>query len=371
MNEKEGSERKTLKKTELALTRINETMSSTNHQSHARELHFLMDTLSIPFLKVNRHYYPLKWNSSFIHTANAIESDFHLHSIKEMSLQNPLMSRCLHLIKRAISTNEQKESAFEDDKSLLYIRAVPFWEDKSVYIFIEDRSLQRQFDQLLTFHDQIKVTSHIAAGVAHEIRNPLSVIKGFLQLSKLTGDFHKYYDTIMSELNRMNQIVEDFLSVSRKKDTRTYESPVTIMNSLMDIIKAECTLNNVTLHVQLKETDKLIYVNESTIKQVILNILRNAIEAFRETNKKNTFEISSAIEGNNYTISMRDNGKGISADVLKRIDEPFFTTKETGTGVGIPLCKKIIEEQGGSFHIESTYDIGTTVIISLPFVERD
>ncbi|KYG32060.1 sensor histidine kinase [Alkalihalobacillus trypoxylicola] len=214
----------------------------------------------------------------------------------------------------------------------------------------------------------MEAVSHIAAGVAHELRNPLSVIKGFLQLAQLTNDFQKYYDTILAELNRMNAIIEDFLSVSRRKMDRKLQSPVQIMKSLVEIMKAECLLHDVEFAMNLKETALLINVNESIIKQIMLNLLRNSIEAFGKSNQNRKFKITTAICDNEYFILVKDNGKGMPEEVLKQLGKPFFTTKESGTGIGIPLCKKMIEDHGGTFKIESTFNVGTTVILSLPLI---
>lgn len=330
------------------------------------EQNFLIEELAIPFLKVNDQLYAVKWNDAFLEMADIEEGELSLLSLKELALINPFVSFCVNLICAANNQNLRQEDEFEGEDSLFRIRAVPFFADKTIYLIFEDRSLQKQFENLLTFHHQMEAVSHIAAGVAHELRNPLSVIKGFLQLAQLTNDFQKYYDTILSELNRMNGIIEDFLSVSRKKIDRKWQSPVKLMKSLIEIMKAECLLHNVELHLDIFETSKLVHVNESMIKQVMLNLLRNSIEAYGESNANRAFWVDTKIEDNDYIIYIKDNGRGMPESVLNKIGKPFFTTKESGTGIGIPLCKKIIEDHGGAFKIESTYSIGTTVMISLP-----
>ncbi|NEU30706.1 HAMP domain-containing histidine kinase [bacterium LRH843] len=327
---------------------------------------FLLKQLDTPYLKLNNNLVPLQWNESFLEMTNTKEIDLHMHTLVELGMSSPLVSFCVELVYDAISLEEKQEDDFEDEDSLLHIRANPCAEDSTIYLIIEDYSLQKQFENLLTFHHQMEAASHIAAGVAHELRNPLSVIKGFLQLAKLTEDFHKYYDTILSELNRMNGIIEDFLSVSRKNIDRKWQSPVGIMESLMEIIKAECLLHNVELKVYLTETTHLVNVNESMIKQVMLNLLRNSIEAYGNSNTNRALKIDTALHNGEYRIYVKDNGKGMPESVLNQIGKPFFTTKESGTGIGVPLCKKIIEDHGGSFQIDSTYNVGTVVTIALP-----
>ncbi|MBU8905691.1 GHKL domain-containing protein [Desertibacillus haloalkaliphilus] len=255
-----------------------------------------------------------------------------------------------------------------DDHELYYrIKAVYSNDHDSILIMIYDHSFEKRFEELLTFQQQMESVSHIAAGVAHELRNPLSVIKGFLQLADLTKSFSKYYDTILSELNRMNAIIEDFLSVSRKRIEQKIQSPHGIMKSLFYIVKSECTLHNVSFDYNLDETTAQVHVNESMIKQVILNILRNAIEAF-EDEKNRYLNINTNVSKSFYYIIIEDNGPGMDERLLENIDKPFFTTKEKGTGIGIPLCKKIIEDHGGSFSVKSELNVGTKVTISLPIV---
>ncbi|ARK29354.1 two-component system sensor histidine kinase NtrB [Halalkalibacter krulwichiae] len=330
------------------------------------ERHLLMDQLGIPFLEVDQHLHILKWNQPFLEMTKSDEADLQLFSLKELSLINSFFLTSLSIAESALESNCSEERDFEVDEFLYKIKAIPFSDEKVVYLVFEDRSLQKQFENMLTFHHQMEAVSHIAAGVAHELRNPLSVIKGFLQLAKLTNDHNKYYDTVMTELNRMNGILEDFLSVSRRKMERRWQSPVQIMNSLAEIIKAECLLHDVQFHLQVCETEQLVYVNESMVKQVMLNILRNSVEAFGKSNSNRSLTIETMIENNYYVIEVKDNGKGMPESVLNQLGKPFFTTKSKGTGIGVPLCKKIIEDHGGIFQIQSTYNVGTSVKISLP-----
>jgi signal transduction histidine kinase len=330
------------------------------------EQHLLIEELGIPFVGVNQYLHTVKWNKAFLDLTNTSETDLHNFTLEELSLDQSIFLFMLELAQKALKSNCKQEGDFEEDDLIYRIKAIPIYREEMVYVIFEDRSLQKQFENLLTFHHQMEAVSHIAAGVAHELRNPLSVIKGFLQLAKLTNDHNKYYDTIMSELNRMNGILEDFLSVSRRKLDRRLQSPVQIMHSLTEIIKAECHLHDVEFHLKLTETEKQVYVNESMVKQVMLNLLRNSVEAYGKSNTNRLLTIETKIENDSYIIEVKDNGKGMPESVFKQLGKPFFTTKSKGTGIGIPLCKKIIEDHGGKFQIQSTYNIGTNVIISLP-----
>ncbi|WP_088102492.1 two-component system sensor histidine kinase NtrB [Halalkalibacter urbisdiaboli] len=330
------------------------------------EITYYIEQLGIPFLKVNQKMMIERWTDSLPEIMDVSEEQLNECTIEQLVDCSPMFKTISDLVHQGFDDHSVQEGVYEEEDALIRIRSLPTIDGKSVYVMLEDRSLQKQFENLLTFHHQMEAVSHIAAGVAHELRNPLSVIKGFLQLAQLTNDFQKYYDTILSELNRMNGIIEDFLSVSRKKIDRKPQSPIQIMESLEEIMKAECLLHNVEFKIKLERTTSLVHVNESMVKQVMLNLLRNSVEAFEDTAKKRLFWIETKVIGNKYCVYVQDNGKGIPEDVLKQLGKPFFTTKDKGTGIGIPLCKKIIEDHGGTFEIKSQFNTGTTVILTLP-----
>ncbi|TSB46836.1 HAMP domain-containing histidine kinase [Alkalicoccobacillus porphyridii] len=340
------------------------------HNTSVKPQNPYIEDLGFPYLKLDHSYKVIGWNQSLLKTCQLDKTDIENASFVNLAEQFALFRLANELILLSSLTNKVEERLYEEEDTLIRVCVFPFSYFNSQYIMFEDLSYQKKFEHLLTFHHQMEAVSHIAAGVAHELRNPLSVIKGFLQLAKLTNDFHKYYDTILTELNRMNGIIEDFLSVSRKKMTRSWQSPNTIIESLVQILKSECLLHDVELKLELMSSDQQVNVdvNESMIKQVILNLLRNSIEAYGTSNTSRLFSVHTAIENQSFTIMIKDNGKGMPREILDQIGKPFFTTKEKGNGIGIPLCKKIIEDHGGTFVITSEYNIGTEVRITIPLV---
>ncbi|MFK3937656.1 nitrogen regulation protein NR(II) [Alkalihalobacillus sp. NPDC078783] len=330
-----------------------------------------IEDLGFPFLKMDCQYNVLGWNQAFIKTCQLDERELENASFLDLSERYHVLKLAKEVMAVTTLTMSVEEQIYEDEDTLIRVCVFPYSYFNCQYIVFEDLSYQKKFEHLLTFHHQMEAVSHIAAGVAHELRNPLSVIKGFLQLAKLTDDFHKYYDTILSELNRMNLIIEDFLSVSRKKMTRSWQSPNQIIESLVQILKSECLLHDVNLDLQLTATkyNVTVHVNESMIKQVILNLLRNSVEAYGSSNVDRRFIVKTEIEDDRFLLTLKDNGKGMPDEVLNQLGKPFFTTKEKGNGIGIPLCKKIIEDHGGIFTITSEYNVGTEVNISLPLDE--
>ncbi|GAE33422.1 two-component system sensor histidine kinase NtrB [Halalkalibacter akibai] len=304
--------------------------TSTRTDERMIEHDLLIEEMGIPFLEVDVHLHILRWNQAFLELTNIKENELRMFTIKELGMEEKCFFVSSELIEKTFQLKSKQEIDFEEEERVYRIKAVPSSLTEVVYLIFEDRSLQKQFENLLTFHHQMEAVSHIAAGVAHELRNPLSVIKGFLQLAKLTNDHKKYYDTIMSELNRMNGILEDFLSVSRRKMDRRWQSPVTIMNSLIEIIKAECLLHDVEFKLELSETDKQVFVNESMVKQVMLNLLRNSVEAYGQSNNNRKLTIETKIHQDDYIIEVKDNGKGMPESILSQLGKPFFYNKIKG-----------------------------------------
>ncbi|WP_257008300.1 two-component system sensor histidine kinase NtrB [Bacillus sp. FJAT-45350] len=326
----------------------------------------ILKQLNIPYVKVDENKLIIDCNNTFLELFGEVSLDFIRY--KEISLfeaKHVLIYPILQLIQQIQETYQSNYVEYEKEELFYHIKGIPSKDNRSIYLFVYDYSLEKRFENLVTFHHQMEEVSQIAAGVAHELRNPLSVIKGFLQLAELTNGYQKYSGTIMSELNRMNGIIEDFLSVSRKKTERKIQEPDLIMTSLVEIIKSECLLHNVTFKHHIERTDEKVEVNEPMIKQVMLNLLRNSIEAY-ENKQDRSFELTTFRYGDYYKIVVEDNGPGMNHEVLAQLGKPFFTTKEKGTGVGIPLCKKIIEDHGGSFEISSEINQGTTIEINLP-----
>jgi signal transduction histidine kinase len=240
-----------------------------------------------------------------------------------------------------------------------------------IYIFISDQTYRQQFENLLLYKRQMESVSHLAAGVAHEIRNPLSVIKGFIQLAKHTKNIDQFYETVLSEIDRMNEILEDFLAVSKKtKIKKEIHKPERIIQSILSIIQTECLLHDINFHYKYDPNNCFVKVDEGMIKQVILNLLRNAVEAFGDLNNNREKEIylTAFHKDDQYFIRLRDNGPGMDQGILSQLGKPFYTTKQKGTGIGIPLCIKIVEDHGGKFMVDSDLESGTTITFSLPLI---
>ncbi|SFP21454.1 sensor histidine kinase [Salibacterium halotolerans] len=277
------------------------------------------------------------------------------------------------LVEEVLEKQKPLELEVKNDQAenWLYLKGIYLAETDSVLLMIYDLTYEKKYHRLLTYQDQMESVSYLSAGVAHELRNPLSVIKGFLQLSSLTESFYKYSDTILSEVERMNEIIDNFLSVARKKVQKEWKMPGDLLDSVIDMMRSECLMQGVLFDYQVDPVEGVIEVNESSFKQIILNALRNSMDAFPDGQKNNKFSLESFERNGHLIIQLKDNGPGIPAHVLENLGKPFFTTKEKGTGVGIPLCKKIMEEHNGTFEVESGSGKGTNINLSFPIYREE
>lgn len=229
-----------------------------------------------------------------------------------------------------------------------------------------DITERRKAEELLWNSKKLSLVGELAAGVAHEIRNPITSIRGFIQLFHEGFYKDEYYQIILSEFNRIEEILKEFLSVAKPQQIKLKK--VNITNAIKDVetlLESEANLRNVQFLLQIEQELPFITCDENQIKQVLINICKNSIEAI-DPYKKGIIKINISSESNDLIINVIDNGVGISEDRVKRLGEPFFSNKEKGTGLGLMLCFRIIREHNGTMIFNSKENEGTTVSIRLP-----
>jgi signal transduction histidine kinase len=213
--------------------------------------------------------------------------------------------------------------------------------------------------------EKMAVVGQMAATVAHEIRNPMTVISGFLQLNRKDFQNPSHFTSIMSEIDRINELIGNFLLFSNPTEIKYKEHSLKgILEETVLLFQPMLMDGNVQIVLNVQESISTIPCDRNKIKQVLMNIIKNAIEA---TVSGGQIEIL-LTEASNQTIhiSISDQGLGIPPEHLKRIWEPFFTTKQSGTGLGLMVSLKIIELHHGLIHVQSKKQEGTTFIIELP-----
>nr|WP_283163262.1 HAMP domain-containing sensor histidine kinase [Sporolactobacillus mangiferae] len=213
-----------------------------------------------------------------------------------------------------------------------------------------------------------KMFTRFAGEFVHELRNPLTVIKGFLQLCSYTKEYDKFQPVILSEVDRMYSILDNFLSMSLRKNSFRQMNPDKLCKKLVSVLSAECLVNKVAFDYDIAYSENLCRVDLNKMKQVMINLLRNALEALEGKAAEKKIIFRGSVEDYGYRFSLIDNGKGMKTEVLEKLGQPLYTTKRNGTGIGLSLCKKIIADHRGTFCVSSVPGNGTTVSFFLPFI---
>ncbi|WP_409251010.1 two-component system sensor histidine kinase NtrB [Bacillus sp. SCS-153A] len=215
------------------------------------------------------------------------------------------------------------------------------------------------------------LAGRIAAGIAHEIRNPLTTVRGFLQVmdSEADEDTSSLIKSLLiPELDRANKIITDFLRIAKPLEASTEKLEIEsfITEYICKFLNSEALLYNITFSCTISEEAKgcTFDGNKEEFLQVFINLFSNSYQA-----KAGPLDIEIDIikKDANIEIHFKDNGSGIKPSMIPHVFDPFFTTKDEGTGLGLSVSKKIIENHGGSMTVASNQD-GTTFTISLPIL---
>ncbi|MFS0725947.1 ATP-binding protein [Paenibacillus sp. 1P07SE] len=236
-------------------------------------------------------------------------------------------------------------------------------------LIVRDISERKKNEELLINSEKLYVAGELAAGIAHEIRNPLTSLKGFLQLIS-TGrtDQGRYYDIMKSELTRIESIVSELLMLSKPQlvelkccDARQ------IMKESLAILAPQANLYNIIFQVDYGEAPLWLRCVEDQIKQVMINILKNAIEVMPEGG---IIRIACTLADSQVQIRIEDEGPGLNEEQLAKMGQPFYTTKDRGTGLGLMVSYKIIDNHKGSIIMSSEVGSGTVCDIRLPYASE-
>ncbi|WP_164988945.1 PAS domain-containing sensor histidine kinase [Fictibacillus sp. S7] len=221
-------------------------------------------------------------------------------------------------------------------------------------------------EELLRNSDKLSIVGQLAASVAHEIRNPLTALKGFIQLFQSKGivDCDKYYRIMLDELNRIEQIITELLILA-KPQSKTVENKdiKELIHYVVALLDRQALIHNVHIVCELEERMSLVQCVENELKQVFINLVKNAIEAMPDGG---IIHIDCVQKGAEIEVTIQDQGCGIPPESLEKLGEPFYSTKEKGTGLGLMTSFKIIQEHQGKIDIQSHSGKGTIVRIILP-----
>lgn len=234
-------------------------------------------------------------------------------------------------------------------------------------VLAEDITDQRKMEKEMARLAQLHIVGEMAAGMGHEIRNPMTTVKGFLQILRQDEELKKYQqniDIMLEELERANEIISEFLSLAKNKIVNLQLMNInSIINALFPLLQADAIVADKSVCLDLKEIPDLM-LDEKEIRQLILNLVRNGLEA---TPVHGEIYIRTYSKANQVIMTVEDSGNGIDPKVMDKLGTPFFTTKEEGTGLGLAVCYSIIERHNASVNIDSgKYGTIFTVKFNLP-----
>ncbi|WP_209124926.1 ATP-binding protein [Alkalihalobacillus sp. BA299] len=238
----------------------------------------------------------------------------------------------------------------------------------AVFAIAKDISDQVEAQKLHIKTEKLSLIGDLAAGIAHEINNPLTTIKGFLQLWKEGALNHTdHYSIIESEIDRITLISNELLTLGKpiSQEVKVHDI-ATFLHSISTLLQKEATKKNIRISCNIKEKTCWVSCNEAQIKQVFFNLIENAIDAMDNGGKMN---VNALATNEHVWVEIIDEGKGIPPELLNKIGEPFYTTKEKGTGLGLMVCYGIVEQYKGEIFVNSKLDHGTTFSIKLPLAK--
>jgi PAS domain S-box-containing protein len=238
-----------------------------------------------------------------------------------------------------------------------------------IVIISRDISERKKAEEILLQSEKLSIVGELAAGVAHEIRNPLTTIKGFVQLNKWGNSSNEYNDLLLSELERIETITSEMLSLGKPQAIKLSRVNLReLIENTLELLSPQALMNDILFNLTVEESPFFITCEKNQLKQVFLNIIKNAIEAMPEGGEIQ-INLQKGTEGE-CIISFQDQGCGIPEEILPRLGEPFYTLKEKGTGLGLMICHKIIKQHQGSITYKSKAQEGTFVEIKLPLTSE-
>lgn len=220
----------------------------------------------------------------------------------------------------------------------------------------ERKNLERQMAQL----DRLNLVGEIAAGIGHEIRNPMTAVRGFLQLLSQKEEYdqdREYFALMLDELDRANSIITEFLTLARDRVLDLKLGRLnTVIETIYPLIQAEAMVQDKYVRMELDEVPWL-WIDEGEIRQLLLNLVRNGLEAMLPGK---TMTLATCVTEHEVILTVKDEGQGIKPEMMDKLGTPFFTTRENGTGLGLAVCFSIVNRHKASIKFESS-EQGTTV----------
>jgi len=237
----------------------------------------------------------------------------------------------------------------------------------TMYI-LHDLTQIKTLQEAVQKQEKMAAIGNLAAGVAHEVRNPLSSIKGYAtyfgSLFEEGSDKKKAAEVMTTEVERLNRVISELLEIARPSDIRPKETEIPfLLTSSLRLIRQEAETQKVRINTEVAPGIEPLYLDPDRLTQALINLYINAIQAMPGGG---TMTITAAENNSGVVITVADTGTGIPDDMMGKIFDPYYTTKNTGTGLGLAIVQKVVEAHGGTVEVKKAGDKGTKFIITLP-----
>lgn len=287
----------------------------------------------------------------------------HVYEADRVALQEALD-------RMSVQENEVEYRIRDSENRMKWIRTKGFPVEYNGHSYVlgihEDVTEYKEMLELKEKSQQLSTITQMSAGIAHEIKNPLTAIKGFLQIGAANPELRdNYQEIILDEVNRIEAIVQDFMMLSKPKSSIQLEQvdPEQLVSYVLRLLEPEANEKQIYLLLDCDPIQDKIETEPKRLNQILINLVKNAIDA---VDLGGEVRVIIRMSSEELTLSVKDNGPGLTPQELAKIGEPFFTTKEKGTGLGVMVTKKIISDLNGKITYESQKGKGTTVTVTLP-----
>ncbi|KUG03998.1 signal transduction histidine kinase, nitrogen specific, ntrb [hydrocarbon metagenome] len=240
---------------------------------------------------------------------------------------------------------------------------------KGIVIMFTDITEVKQMEAAMSRLDRLHLVGEMAASIGHELRNPMTTVRGYLQI---LGERDEYltdkdsFDLMIEELDRANSIITEFLSLAKNKMVKLERNNLDeIVMSIFPLIQAQAMAQDMTIELGLCQAPDL-YVDDKEIRQLILNLVCNGLEAMAPGG---TLRIETSVRDGEIVLAIRDQGRGVEPAILEKLGTPFLTTKSDGTGLGLAVCYGIASRHNARIDVD-TSESGTTFTIAFPINKK-
>lgn len=262
--------------------------------------------------------------------------------------------------------NKEYTLRAKNGREIIALVSAELWEfdgTRCMIIITNDISEKKKMEKELSRLDQLNLVGEMAASIGHEVRNPMTSVRGFLQLLKDNQNFElygEYFNLMIEELDCANHIIIEFLTMARHKNVNLQSRNLnSIILTVAPLIRVDAASQDKGLELELNTVSDLM-LDEKEIRQLLCNMARNGLEAMSPGQK---LVIGTSIEDDKIILAVKDEGGGIPKEIMDKIGVPFFTTKEKGTGLGLSVCYSIAARHGASIQLETDQN-GTTFFVS-------